>query len=284
MNSPQQGLQARNENPVYVYNLARQMFDSKEVRTIVVEGVSDKRYFGQWISGARIHVCNGKESVVKAYNYYKTHKKGGHDFMCFIVDVDFDLVLRKALIDDECFIYNSLEDGSGFNDMEIFLVNTRALDKVFLNLGLEFDFEEINEIRLKLREASSDFGSFRVADCLLRRGGGVGGSLLGEFKVDRCFDRAGISIKHELVIDGIRDDCRSADLIDKARGLRDSYKGSWSLSRGHDVTNMLSLFLRERIKKPPKSGDLEMMLRLACEGCDFEGSPVGKRLRDKGWI
>lgn len=131
MNSPQQGLQARNEDPVYVYNLARQMFDSKEVRTIVVEGVSDKRYFGQWISGARIHVCNGKESVVKAYNYYKTHKKGGHDFMCFIVDVDFDLVLRKALIDDECFIYNSLEDGSGFNDMEIFLVNTRALDKVF---------------------------------------------------------------------------------------------------------------------------------------------------------
>lgn len=284
MNSPQQGLQARNEDPVYVYNLARQMFDSKEVRTIVVEGVSDKKYFGQWISKARIHVCNGKESVVKVYNYYKAHKEGVHDFMCFIVDVDFDVVLKKPLINDECFIYNSLGQDVVFNDMEIFLVNTRALDKVFLNLGLDFDFDEVNRIRLKMREASSFFGSFRVADCLVRREGEVSGSLLGEFKVDRYFDREGIFINHDLVNDGIRGHCRSVDLVDKARCLRDGYKSSWSLSRGHDVTNMLSLYLRERIKKPPKSGDLEMMLRLACEERDFEGSPVGKRLRDKGWL
>lgn len=284
MNSPQQGLQAQNENPVYVYNLARQMFDSKEVRTIVVEGVSDKKYFGQWISKARIHVCNGKESVVKVYNHYKAHKEGGHDFMCFIVDVDFDVVLKNTLINDECFIYNSLDQDAVFNDMEIFLVNTRALDKVFLNLGLDFDFNEVNLIRLKMREASSVFGSFRVADCLVRRESGVGSSLLGEIKVDRYFDRGEIFVNHESVSDDIRDDCRSADLIDKARCLRDSYRSSWSLSRGHDVTNMLSLFLSKRIKKCPKSSELEMMLRLACEGCDFEGSPVGKRLRDKGWI
>ncbi len=56
----------------------------------------------------------------------------------------------------------------------------------------------------------------------------------------------------------------------------------WSLSRGHDLTEMFALHLESRGNKGITAEKLELMLRLACEAAEFHISPMGRQLAALG--
>lgn len=286
MQTKRRGLKGYIENPVNACSLARQMFVSRKVRTIVVEGDNDRRFFEQWPSTCKFHVCNGKDLVVSVYKHYRKHYKNDAGFMWFVVDIDFNEILGE-LIEDDCFMYNSLCSDFSYNDMEVFLVNTPAFEKVLSNFDI--DMEEAGCIRAKLRDASAILGSFRVSDFLIRRDNCLSRSVLNGLEVRGYFNEKRLLVDPELIDRAIRGSSGygglySEDLINKARELRKIYSNSWSLSRGHDVTEMLRLFLEAR-KKRLDIVSLEMMLRMACEKSYFEYSSVGKKFIDMGvWM
>lgn len=286
MRAQQHELKAYNDKPDFAYNRARQAFNVTKKRTVVVEGESDKDYFERWVSGCKFHACSGKDAVIGVYEYYRRRRQRDLEFMCFVVDLDYDRILGGDLIEDECFIYNSLSSDVVFNDLEVFLVNTEAFEKVLSQFG--FDDGDVSRIRHELRDASSVLGSFRAADFFVRRNNGLSRSVLNGLNVTHCFDANNIYVDPGVVGDVIG---RSSgygglyldELIDKARHLRNDYCGGWELSRGHDVTDMLSLFLREQGVGRFGRLDLEILLRRECEKSSFEGSPVGRRFCAMGF-
>lgn len=289
MQTKRRGLKGYIENPVNACSLARQMFVSRKVRTIVVEGDNDKRMFERWLSGCRFHECKGKGSVFEVYEYYKKNRKiynTDAPFMYFVVDLDFDLIHKNCLIDDECFIYNSFCDEQSYNDMEAFLVSTPAFDRVLVNYGIK---DDASAIRQKLRIASAVLGSFRAADFLVKRENGLSNSVLSGLKVCHFFKKRDIFVDPGSVEKGIEGFSNygglyAENLIEKARKLRGEHLDGWGLSRGHDLTEMLSLFLKGKGKRKCDIWEVEGMLRHECDRCYFEAGPVGKRFFDMGFL
>jgi hypothetical protein len=68
------------------------------------------------------------------------------------------------------------------------------------------------------------------------------------------------------------------DLKQIAKKLEADWPTSWSLSRGHDVTEMLYLHLDARGIKGLNRSEVELMLRLACEVNEYRESPMGQKL------
>ena len=281
-------LRTYSDKPVNICASARQMFGKNKSRTIVVEGDNDRRFLGNWLSGCRFHVCKGKSFVIETYRYYKSNKNKYNSnvpFIYFIADLDFDLITKKDIIVDDCFIYNSLCSVQSYNDMEAFLVSTPSFEKVLSNFDVGAN--EASSLRHKLRRASSVLGSFRAADLLVQKEGGIRRSVLNGFDFYPYFDPKDVCVDPCSIESGIRrhlcsDRGRVDSLIIKAKCLRDEHSEGWGLSRGHDITELLSLYIRDGLSK--RHGDLEMLLRVACERVYFESSPVGKSLRRIGLL
>lgn len=277
------------DKPGAICSQARHMFGDKRVCTVVVEGGNDKLMFENWLSGCRIHDCKGKRSVIEVYKHYKKNIKSYNtdaSFMYFVVDLDFDLIYNDDLIEDECFIYNSFCRERSCNDMEAFLVSTPAFERVLSGYNIKGDSEVI---RNKLRVASAVLGSFRAADFMIKREKCLSNSVLNGLEVCHFFNSRDIFVDPASVEKGVEgfsnyEGVYAENLIKTARRLRDDYIDGWGLSRGHDLTEMLSLFLKKRGRRRCEVWDVENMLRRECERCYFEAGPVGRRFFDMGFL
>ena len=289
MSTQNSRLRPYSDKPENICSLARQMFGAKRLCTVVVEGNNDKRMFENWLSGCRLHDCKGKRSVVDVYKHYKNNRKVYNtdaSFMYFVVDLDFDLISNECLIDDECFIYNSFCHEQSYNDMEPFLVSTPAFERVLSNYDIKSDG---GAIRHKLRIASAVLGSFRAADFLIKRDEKLSNSVLNGLDVCHYFKEGDIFVDPGSVEKGVEgfsnyNGMYAESLIEKARKLRNEHLDGWSLSRGHDLTEMLSLFLKGKGRRRCEIWEVESMLRQECERCYFEAGPVGKRFFNIGLL
>ncbi|SEA02024.1 Protein of unknown function [Alkalimonas amylolytica] len=225
---------------------------------------------------------DGKPLVEKAFLESQKKPYCDFDFLLFFVDIDFDYIHQKQLNLHNSFIYNaycSEEKKLHYNDLECYLLNTSALAKVLAN----FDIEpyEVDTIRDKLKTGSRAIGSLRAADYIAQRKFGLSKSILNGLEIDDYFDPSNIFIN----LKEIKQDLprwsnykeHVEDLVSIAEKLDRETPNDWSLSRGHDVTKMLSMHLETRSRRKVTTESIEMMLRLACEKFEFENSPMGKR-------
>lgn len=274
------------KDPKHLLNNALHMYRSKKIRTAIVEGVCDKRFLSQWIpasSAIRFDGLDGKRLVNSVYQSSRLTPYAAYDFLYFVADVDFDVITKEALHEHAGFAYNAFcfEEGRlHYNDLEAYLINTHAFEKMLVNLDVEIG--EANNLREKLERASRFFGSLRAADIIVQKNKNLRLSILNGLDIHGFFNARDISINEAALLKALpgwsnyRE--HTDDLIEAAKRLDREKPLDWSLSRGHDLTEMLALHLEARGKKGITAEKIELMLRLACEFSEFQRSPMGKRI------
>jgi hypothetical protein len=278
------------KDPKFLINCALTIFRSKKIRTAVVEGICDKRFLSQWIpagAAVRFDGFDGKPLVELVYENSLLNPYSNFEFLYFFADVDFDVISQKPLYKHPSFVYNAYcfeENRLHYNDLETYLINSNALSKVLVNLDI--DASVAQDLRDRLERASRLIGSLRAADILLQRAKNLRSSILNGLEIRAFFDPRDIAFDEKALYNALPrwSNYRTYidDLIKAAKCLDREWPSGWSLSRGHDLTEMLALHLEQRGQKGITAVKLELMLRLACEFADFQRSPMGRRLVASG--
>lgn len=274
------------KDPKHLLEYALNMYRSKKIRTAVVEGVCDKRFLSQWIpvsSAIRFDGFDGKQLVNSVYTSSRLKPYVEYDFLYFVADVDFDIITKKSLHEHPGFVYNAFcseENRLHYNDLETYLINTNAFEKTLVNLDLEIS--EAPKLRERLERASRFFGSLRAADIIVQKDNKLRSSVLNGLSIQGFFNAREITINEADFLKALPawSNYReyTDDLIEAAKRLNRESPLSWSLSRGHDLTEMLALHLETRGQKGITAEKIELMLRLACEFSEFQSSPMGRRI------
>lgn len=282
-------------------NLAINLFKSKKIVSIIVEGSTDKDLlsgiFHEYIknNSVRFVSINGKQKVLDAIDKFNK-KKQASEGVFFLVDVDYDHLCNNLRVDSNLIysFYCNFENKIFFNDMEIFLINTIALEKIIINLGA--DSVDFDLLRSNLEKFSREIGCLRAADNVLNLENKsiLDGVDLFEFisfsyekewsmsfDCEKLKSRLLASSPRKLDVD---------DLFNKSTELLNMYNySSWILSRGHDVTRILEDFLinntKKYVLKEDKHGriyatNVEVLLRMSAEKQDFLKTNVGIRISD----
>lgn len=266
------------------------MFRSKRIRTVVVEGVCDKRFLSQWISSSaaiRFDGLEGKPLVNLAYKNSRLKPYSDFEFLYFFADVDFDVISQQSLNEHPSFVYNAFcfeENRLHYNDLETFLINTSAFEKVLVNLDI--DVNEADDLRKRLERASRVTGSLRAADIVVQRSNNLRSSVLNGLEIRAFFNPCDVAFNETELFKALPrwSNYREHvdDLIEASERLDRESPTDWSLSRGHDLTEMLALHLEHRGHRGMTAEKLELMLRLACEFAEFQSSPMGRHLAVSG--
>lgn len=285
-------LRSYKDNPQHILSTALSIFRSKNTKTIFVEGVCDKRFLSQWLhdeTKIRFDVLDGKDLVIKTFKKYQEDTYRKYDNVFFIADVDYDIISNRKLLEHKNFIYNAYCPTTKtlfFNDLECFLINTSAFKKILINL--DFDAASIESTTNKLEKASRIPGSLRAADEILQKEFGLSNSILNGFEIDAFFNGKNIAFNESELYTALprwsNYDYHVDDLITKAEELRKAITSPWFLSRGHDITKMIELYLLDAGHKGYTSSKIELMLRLACDKQDFASSPMGNTFISSGFL
>jgi hypothetical protein len=261
------------------------MFRSKNIRTAVVEGVCDKRFLGQWIppnAAIRFDGLDGKKLVDLVYKTSRLKPYADYEFLYFFADVDFDVITNQPLHKHPNFIYNAFcfeENRLHYNDLETYLINTNAFEKVLVNLDI--DTSEASGLRERLERASRVTGSLRAADIIVQQSNNLRSSILNGLEIRAFFNSRDIAFNQAELFNALPrwSNYReyTDELIEAAKRLDRESPSTWSLSRGHDLTEMLALHLDYLGQRGITGEKLELMLRLACEFAEFQCSPMGKQ-------
>ncbi|RQT20058.1 hypothetical protein DF051_07435 [Burkholderia contaminans] len=221
--------------------------------------------------------------VEKVFHRAKTVPYAAHDFLYFFADVDYDVLIEKSLHDHPKFIYNAFcseEQRVVYNDLEIYLINSPALEKTLANLDIEPSTAD--SLRERLERASRDIGALRVADEIVRKREKLTNSVLNGLEIEPFFDPVNLCVDMKKLKTSIPNWSNYRyyvdDLIEAAQRVNVDSPAPWSLSRGHDVTEMLSLHVERKGHKGMVKEKIELMLRLACELPHYLNSPMGRKL------
>lgn len=273
-------------DPNHLLNTAFNLYKSKRIRTAIVEGVCDKRFLMQWTRkdvAIRFDGLEGKSLVEEVFRRAQEEPFSTQDFLYYFADVDYDGIVSRKLHEHPKFIYNAFCDNEQkviYNDLEIYLVNSSALEKMLSNLDV--DPASADSLRTKLEQASRKIGALRASDEILRKRVGLRNSVLNGLEVHPFFDPASLSIDIKRLEESLPNWTNYRhhvdDLIETARNISRDSPAEWSLSRGHDVTEMLSLYMERIGHKGMRRERIELMLRLACEMRDYLESPMGRKL------
>jgi len=279
-------LKVYQRDPKHLLGTALQLYKSTGTQTAVVEGETDKRFLSQWCKPeAKIRFAGfqGKGHVENVYKSSKNLPYSASEFLYFFADIDYDDIDNRPLFLDARFIYNAYCHQTKkveFNDLEIFLINSSALEKVLANHDIET--ARAPALREKLETASRQIGALRAADLSLPRKLKLSKSILNGLEIEPFFSATDLTID----MDGLLEQLprwsnyreHVDDLVNEAATINDASPAPWALSRGHDVTQMLTLHLQTQNHPTLRADKLELMLRLACEYSVFKESAMGRKL------
>lgn len=159
-------LQKTAHSAINAVNNAKALFGSHKEITVFVEGVKDVRFYKEFkTSSLRIVELGDKDEVLKAFSFVSTNTHiTDKSFAHFVVDIDKDLLLQKKLIQNPFFNYHvwDVTSQNGFNDLETYLVWSRAFDKLMVNYDIET--KNVQMYRRNLFDSASYIGVYRLAD------------------------------------------------------------------------------------------------------------------------
>jgi len=272
------------ESPELLVSSAIQSFRSKKKKTIFVEGVNDKSFLQQWVNdGFRFDGFNGKPVIENLARYIKKNSSASRFSSEFflLADVDYDITTSIGTVSGVNYFFVSDNGEHIYNDLDVFSFNTSALRKLFSNLRIDFSLDEISELKRKVELASRTVGKYRAADYKLTNGN-EDKTVLNGLDITNFLDPVNIYIDDEKIKDSIHLWSSSLDideLITEADDLNRSLPQQWALSRGHDISLIISSHLAEKYNKPFVSQMyVEERLRIGCELHELKNTHVGEKL------
>ncbi len=275
------------KNPTNVINSAIQLYKSTKTKTIVVEGESDHKFLKQWMlkdSSIRIVDVDGKSNVETIYEKWNRQYKEKNPCFYLLADLDYDYVVNQRLkFNDDVFIYNAFckqNNNPLFNDLEVFLVNTIAFEKLLVNYLI--DKNQANVIRGNLEKVTRKVGAIRAANELLSKNKQI--SILDGIKIKDFFIGNNFTFDSNSFVARLRlcspRKLEVDDLIQLAGQLESDSNKIWYYSRGHDLTEFMALYLSDHTDRTIYSHQVELNLRLGANLSSYLGSPMGKQLQE----
>lgn len=251
---------------------------------LLVEGETDKRLYEAFTDKKRcaIHSTGLKPSAkLTALNVLTILEQNKMEGVLTIVDADFDILEGKRYTSSNIFLTDT-------HDAELMVVQSPALDKVLREYGSEQKIAEIEQqtgkdIRSLLLDRSKAFGYARWASSK------KGLSLKFDgLEPQQCFDRRTFAIDEKKTLDHIRN--KSQQLYISVKQIQTSIAelqcdehDIWYVCCGHDLINVLSWGLRERLGTHNHNEVtpvlLETSLRLAYEYAHFKKTHLYTALR-----
>jgi len=270
------------ERPNVVVDRAIQAYKSNRKKTIFVEGVNDKAFFKQWTSDyIRYDGFCGKKQIEEIKKYMNLNSRFNmyYDDFLLIADVDYDLTSKLGVMNGiEYFVLDN--DGNHiYNDMDIFVLNSSALKKLFSNLRIDIDDCDLDVLKNKIESTTRIFGRYRAADFKLTQGN-IDSSILNGLEINQFLDASTLDVDVSVLEDSISSWSNSLDIEDlivTAKEIDNEFKFKWALSRGHDATLVLSLHLIHKYNKHFASQPfVEERLRIGCEKAELLSIPIGR--------
>lgn len=278
------------ENPSILVGAAIQSFRSKGKKTIFVEGVNDKSFLQPWINdGFRFDGFVGKKVIEAVARYFNNDRISNKyiDTSFVLADIDYDSTAEIGTVSGVKYFFINKNADHVYNDLDVFIFNSKGLRKLLSNLRIELSQSEIDDLRDKIQIASSIIGKYRAADYKVT-GGNEEKTVLNGLNILDFFDPISLVVDDRKIRKNIANWSDSLDideLIAEADNISRKQPAKWSLSRGHDISLMLSEHLKQKYGKHFVSPQfVEERLRIGCELSEFLKTHTGQKLLEFGAI
>lgn len=269
------------QSAISAVNEAKFLFGSHKEITVFVEGLKDVRFYKEFkTSDLRIVELGDKDEVLKAFSFVSTNPHIiDKSFAHFVVDIDKDFLLQKKLIQNPFFNYHVWDVSlkNGFNDLETYLVWSRAFDKLMVNYDI--DTKNVQMYRRNLFDSASYIGAYRLADEQIQKQYSLRKSVLDGVELDdQWFDDQMSLDKIEFdkyLSMRLKNNSYEGVFFDCADENKKIIKLGYELCRGHDLSNIIALCLMKKNEDLHLDGDIiELDLRLAAEKAFLDQSQI----------
>ncbi|MGQ9373369.1 hypothetical protein ACUM6W_05950 [Acinetobacter tandoii] len=271
-------------NPLFILNKAQQNIRSKQKDFyFFVEGESDKKFIknlGLDKNKIGFDGFNGKD-LVKALLSLSKNKQYNISSNCiFIMDIDYDIKLENPVCKDENVFYHgycNIGNNHYYNDLESFLWETKAFQKI-LN---EFDIDDdAISLRENLNNLASEIGYIKLADEIIMKTHKLSQSVLDGFNIEPFIRISDFTFQKDLLKENLRTRSPRKEYVDDifkmALDLKNEDPNIKISIKGHDLTKLLEIYLKSRQKIWAKQSNLEMTLRVGFEATEYFNSTLGQ--------
>ncbi|WP_087547769.1 hypothetical protein [Acinetobacter sp. WCHA39] len=247
---------------------------------LFVEGLTDKKMLqNKGYDEEQYYYLGmlGKPLVLKSHEiffenqYYKEIKK-----IAYIIDNDYDHITQTIITSKNLFIHSVCNETfvHYYNDLEGFLVNSDSLVRFLRELGL--NKSEINKLKNDVELESRRIGKYRAANEYLKKKKSLSltSTILFSFEIENFFDRKSFLFLEKDFESAVRGCSQYKNLVDElfqeAVNINLKFPNKWSLSRGHDISELISIYLFDKFDIDLNSEDIEQCLRLAIDSEDMK--------------
>jgi len=268
------------KNAITPYRIANQIRLRRSAHLgtfLIVEGGSDKRVYERFVdcSKCEFSIAYGKENAVEALHLLeKDHFEG----VLAIVDTDF-WILEGKLRSSPNLIWTD------YHDLEMMLLNSRALEKVLSERGSEEKVIKLGEnIRTILFESGMVIGYLRWASLQFNYS-----LTFEELNFSKFVNKETLSVDVLKLIKTVKDHSQKhllteKDIQDSLEKLKNDSHDPLYVCCGHDLISILSIGLCKLLgsckSSEVKPDTLEIELRLAYEDSFFRSTQLYLSIRE----
>ncbi|MCU4525183.1 DUF4435 domain-containing protein [Acinetobacter pittii] len=256
---------------------------------IFVEGLWDKKFLKKKGFSENeyyyLGMC-GKDMVLSSLQAFKNSLPYSKiSKIAFVIDNDYDHIINNIVFDEKLFI-NSVCNTSKqhyLNDLESYLVCSHALEDWLDEFGLTS--QEIKKLKKEVECESRRIGKYRAANELLKKEKNlpVTSTILFKFDIEEFFDcknflflakdfeaRVRLCSPYKHLVD---------ELFTRSEEINHTNNKEWQLSRGHDITELISLYLYINFSISLSAKEIEQYLRLSIDTTELDTYHTYKDLK-----
>lgn len=257
---------------------------------LFVEGVSDKKflrnkgfdeenYFYLGMDGKPL-VLSGLDKY-ESSNIYKKIEK-----IAFLIDNDYDHVLDEIKINDNIFTHSICKKSNEhyLNDLEVYLVNSDSLFFWLEEFNLSRD--QILDLKKNVEVESQRIGKYRAANELFKKNRMLDekSTILFDFKIEDFIDTKNFLFLDRLFESRLKFCSHHKEYVEElcllANDINSKYSQPWALSRGHDVTELISIYLFFKHDIDLNVKQVERYLRLSIDTTSLKKYHLYNSLND----
>ncbi|MDC4314940.1 hypothetical protein OHV31_17735 [Acinetobacter baumannii] len=216
-------------NPSFILNKAQQNLRSKQKEVyIFVEGTNDKKFLknlGLDKKEIGFDGFDGKPLVKKLLSLSKQNPYTIFSKSLFIMDIDYDSSVGNLISHDNNVFYHgycNINNQHEYNDLEVFLWETKAFQKILNEFEIE---EDATSLRNELSILASEIGYLKLADEILVKENNLRSSILDGFNIESSIRISDFTFLEKDVYDSLK--IRSPhkeyveDLFEKIKQLKE---------------------------------------------------------------